>query len=88
MENNGSGNGRIELLKKREAEIKAKIAAERVKQQRREEKETERLRAVIGSVVLASAAQHREVELMLRSTLAAAELGESERKLLAQKGWL
>ena len=88
MENNGRNNERIDALRKREAEIRARIAAERVRQQRRAEKEYERLKSVIGGVLLESAAQHPDFELMLKSTLASAALGESDRKLLRAKGWL
>ena len=88
MENNGRNNERIDALKKREAEIRAKIAAERVRQQRRAEKEYERLKSVIGGVLLESAARHPDFELMLKSTLASAAIGESDRKLLRAKGWL
>lgn len=75
-------------LKRREAEIREKIAAFRVKQQRREWKEYERLRSVIGGVLLGHAAQHGDFELMLKSILAASEIAESDRKLLRAKGWL
>lgn len=47
MDSNGhNGNGRIELLKKREAEIRAAIAAETVKRKKREFNGNERIAAL------------------------------------------
>jgi len=83
-----SNGNRLDALKKREAEIKAKIAVEQVKRKRREWKEYERLKTVIGGVLLASASKHPDFELMLKSTLAAAEITESEKKLLRERGWI
>ncbi|MGP0076179.1 MAG: hypothetical protein ACLPWF_30020 [Bryobacteraceae bacterium] len=90
MDNNGSNsNERIELLKKREAEIRAKLAAERVKQQKREWKDYERLKTIIGGALLANAAENADFELMLKGVLkTTAIISESDKKLLRSKGWL
>jgi len=76
------------MLKRRQAEIGEKIAAERVKLQRREWREYERLKTIIGGVLLSSASKHPDFALMLKSALAAAEITESDKKLLREKGWI
>lgn len=84
-----TANGRIDALKKREAEIRARIAEERVRQQRRAEKEYERLKNIIGGALLANAEKNADFELMLRGVLKTATIvSEGDRKLLRSKGWV
>ena len=83
-----NGNERIEALRKREADIKAKIAVERVRQQRRLSKEFDRVKSIVGGALLANASQHPDFELLLKGILRDAALEESEKKLLRSKGWL
>ena len=83
-----NGNGRIEVLKKREAEIRAKIAEERVRQQRREWKEYDRLKNIVGGALLAMAAEDQAFALHLKERLQKAVVVESERNLLRSKGWV
>jgi hypothetical protein len=83
-----SGKERIEALRQRERQIRAAIAIETVKRKRREFKEFERLKSVIGGALLAFAAQNTDVELMLKGVLKTAAVVESEKKLLRAKGWL
>jgi len=85
---NGNRNGRIELLRKREAEIRAAIAAETVKRKRREFKELERLKNVIGGALLATAAEDPAFAVHLKERLQKAALVESETNFLRSKGWL
>jgi hypothetical protein len=49
MDNGANGNGKIEALRKREAAIKAALAAEQVKQQKRKERDNARLASIIGA---------------------------------------
>ena len=87
--NGSNGNERIELLKKREAEIRAKLAAERVKQQKREWREYERLKNIVGGALLANAVDNADFELMLKGVLKTTPIAaESDKKLLQTKGWL
>jgi hypothetical protein len=89
MNHNGtSGNERLDALKKREAELRAQIAAERVKQQRREWREYERLKNIVGAAVLANAAESPDFDAVLKGVLKGAALVESEKKLLRGKGWI
>lgn len=83
-----NGNERIEALRKREADIRAKIAVERVKQQRKSLKEYERLKSIVGGALLANASQHPDFELLLKGILRDAALEDSEKKVLRSKGWL
>lgn len=82
-------NEKLEALRKREASLKAAIAAELVRQQKRKEKEDARLCSVIGTSLVQNAAAHPDFELMLKSVLkTSTTLGETEKKLLRAKGWL
>jgi hypothetical protein len=89
MDKNGSnGNGRIELLKKREAEIRAALAAETVKRKKREFKEFERLKKIIGGALLANAAEDPTFAAHLKERLQKAVVAEGEKGFLLSKGWL
>ena len=89
MDTNGTnGNGRIEALKEREKQIRAAIAAETVKRKKREFRELERLKNVIGGALLASAAEDPTFALHLKERLQKAAVVESEQNFLRSKGWL
>jgi hypothetical protein len=89
MDKNGSnGNGRIELLKKREAEIRAALAAETVKRKKREFKEFERLKKIIGGALLANAAEDPTFAAHLKERLQKAVVAGGEKGFLFSKGWL
>jgi hypothetical protein len=87
-DNNGtSRNTRIEILKKREAEIRAKIAAEQVKKRRRLEKENARLFALVGEALCQNAAENPDTfGLMLKQVLASTVTDERTREFLSSKG--
>ena len=82
-----NGN-RLEALKRREAEIRRRIAAERVKQQRRRERDREKLAAIVGTALLEQAARVPDFELMLKQTLRTAVRDEPARQFLSGMGWL
>ena len=90
MDNNrrNGSNERIELLKKREAEIRAAIAAETVKRKKREFKEFERLKNIVGGALLANAAEDPVFAAHLKERLQKAVVVEGERNLLRSKGWV
>jgi len=88
MENGTNGNGRIAALKEKEKQIRAAIAAETVKRKRREFKEFERLKSVIGGALLATAAEDPAFAVHLKERLQKAALVESETNFLRSKGWL
>jgi len=80
---------RIEFLKKRERELRAKIVAEQNKQQKRSERDNARLYSIVGQVLIENAAKNPEgLGLMVKQVLQAAELRETDRAFLAGKGWI
>jgi hypothetical protein len=83
-----NGNGKIEALRKKEAAIKAALAAETVKQHKRKQKEAARLASIIGAALMeACAKQPDTVGVMIRQLLQSSELREIDRALLSGKGW-
>ena len=86
--NEANGNGKIEALRKREAALKAAIAAEQVKQQKVKAKLQAREFATVGEALCKYAAQSAEFRLMLQQVLQSAVMGDAERKFLAGRGWL
>lgn len=88
MNTNNGTNGKIEALRKREAAIKAALAAEQVKQQKRKERDNARLASIIGAALIDNCAKQPEsVGAMVRQLLQASELRESDRAFLQTKGW-
>jgi hypothetical protein len=85
---NDIGKGRIDALREKERQIRAAIAAETVKCRKREFKEFERLKNIIGGAVLASAAEDAAFAHNLRERLAKCAGVESEKNFLRAKGWL
>jgi len=82
-------NEKLEALRKREAALKAAIAQELVRQQKKKEKEDARLCSIIGAALVQNAAAHPDFELMLKGVLrTSTTLGDNEKKLLRAKGWL
>lgn len=87
--NERNGNEKLDALRKREAALKTAIAAEKVRNQKRNEKEHARLCSVIGAALVHNAALHPDFEGMLKSILqTAASISDSDRKLLRAKGWV
>jgi hypothetical protein len=85
---NGINSGRIAALKERERQIRAAIAAETVKRRKREFKELEKLKTVIGGALLATAADDQVFALHLKERLQKAAIVESDKTFLRSKGWL
>ena len=89
MNTTTNGQERIVLLKARERELRAKIAAEQVRQQKRREKENARLFSIVGQALVESGAKSPEtLGLMLKQVLASAVTDEPTRKFLSGRGWL
>jgi hypothetical protein len=86
--NGTNGNGRIAALREKEKKIREAIAAETVKRKKREFREFERLKNIIGGALLASAAEDTAFAQHLRERLAKCAVVESEKSFLASKGWL
>jgi len=82
------GNGKIESLRKREAALKAAIAAETQKQQKREAKNRRRLVDLIGTALVDQAGSSPDLQLMLKQILSGAVTDVSARRFLEERGWL
>ena len=82
-------NDKLEALRKKEAALKAAIAAEQVKQQKRNQRENARLFSIVGQALVENAAKNPDgLGLMVKQVLQAAELRETDRAFLSGKGWL
>jgi hypothetical protein len=86
--NNGNRNGRIDALKERERQIRAAIAVETVRRKKREFKEFERLKNIIGGALLSNAAEDPTFASHLKERLQKAALVESEINFLRSKRWV
>jgi hypothetical protein len=79
---------KLEILRNKEVALKAAIAAEKVKQQQRRDRDNARLAAIIGAALIeVCAKQPDSVGVMVRQILAGSTLPESQRAFLAGKGW-
>lgn len=90
LNNSGSSiNSKLDALRSREASLKAAIATEKVRQQKRDEKDTARLFSIIGAALVQNAAKHPDFELMLKGVLrTATTFNDSEKNFLKARGWL
>jgi hypothetical protein len=86
--NGNTGGGRIEALKEREREIRARIAAEQVRMARRKQKVNAKLFALVGETLTQYAAQSPDFQLMLKQVLQTAVTDERSREFLKGQGWL
>ena len=87
--NERNGNEKLDALRKRAAALKAAIAVEKVRNQKRKENDDARLCSVIGAALVHNAALHPDFEGMLKSILqTATSISDGDRKLLRAKGWV
>jgi len=86
--NSGGSNDRIDALLRREAQLKAAIAAEKVRRQKRREKEEERLAGIVGRVLLERAYKSDDFHLMIGQVLQSSDLSDAERSFVSRKGWI
>jgi len=85
---NNNGNGRIDALRERERQIREAIAKETVKRKKREFRDFERLKKLIGGALLVAAETDTSFAGHLKERLTKCELTESERAFVRGKGWL
>jgi len=83
-----SGNGKLDALRKREAAIRAAIAAERVKQQRQQARARAKLVEIVGSALVEQAASSPDLHLMLKQILGGAVTEPAARHFLEEKGFI
>jgi hypothetical protein len=81
-------NAKLDALRKREAALRAAIANEKVRQQKRLEKDDARLFSIVGAALVQNAAHSSDFRLMLKQVLQAAEMRDTDRAFLTSKGWL
>jgi len=81
-------NGRIDALLRREAALKAAIAAEKVRQQKRKEKNDARVFAIIGEALARYAEQSPDFRLMLKQVLESSALRDVDRAVLVANDFL
>lgn len=79
---------RLEDLKKREAELKAKIATLEARKATEARKEENRLKVLVGAALLADARHNTDTGAFLRSVLPRAVTAPRDREFLQAKGWL
>jgi hypothetical protein len=79
---------KLDLLRKREAEIRAKIAEEQTKQRKREEREATRLKMLVGSAFLAEIGKNPETKTSVVAVLERDIEQPNDRAFLKAKGWL
>lgn len=88
MSNATKGSDRIAFLKQKEREIRTKLAAEHVRQQKLKAKLEAREFAEVGEALCKYARQSPDFHLMLKQVLASAVTDDASRKFLAGRGWL
>ena len=80
-------NGKLEALRKKEVAVRAAIAEEKVRQQKRKEKDDARLFSIIGAALIQHATKNDSFRLMLKQVLQSGELREADRAFLVAHGW-
>jgi hypothetical protein len=83
MTNNPS---RIDLLKQRERDIRAALAAEQMKLAKRRQRETERLERILGAAVLKAAEVFPQFKAIIAQT-ALRDVDGKTREFLITRGW-
>jgi large subunit ribosomal protein L7/L12 len=79
---------KLDALRKRQEEIRAKIAEEESKRRKREEKEDTRLKLLVGSAVLADIEKTPETKAALLAVVERGITAPKDREFLKSKGWL
>jgi hypothetical protein len=86
MKNNPTA--RIDLLKQKERDIRAALAAEQMRLTKRQQRDTERLERILGGAVLKAAALSPDFKLMISQTALCNVADDKARRFLAEKGWV
>ena len=85
---NATNVSKIEILRQREAALRAAIAEEKVRQQKSRERIEAREFAMIGEALVKYANQSAEFRTMLKQVLPTAVTDDKARVFLAKRGWL
>jgi signal transduction protein with GAF and PtsI domain len=81
-------NPKLEALKKREAEIKARIAEAEAKEKSKRRKEDTRVKVIVGAGIIADTEKHPETRAEIVAVLDRAITAPKDRAFLKSKGWL
>jgi hypothetical protein len=79
---------KLEVLRKRESELRDAIAKEKIREQKAKAKAHGREAQVIGEALLDYAEQSPDFKLVLKQILASASVDDAERKFLFARGWV
>jgi hypothetical protein len=81
-------NNRLDILTKKQKEIGAALAAEKIKRAKQAHRDTQRLQSLIGAACVKHAAAAPDFHLMLKQMLGNVVLEDKARQFLANRGWL
>jgi hypothetical protein len=81
-------NPKIQALLRRIDENRSALAQERVRHQKRVERELNRLALIVGTVLVREADDSPEFRGMLVRILTGSEISEADKAFLRKKGWL
>jgi len=79
---------KLEALRKREAEIKARIAEAEAKEKAQSRKEDTRVKVLVGAAFLADIEKNPETRSLVLSVVDRAIVNPKDREFLKSKGWL
>jgi large subunit ribosomal protein L7/L12 len=79
---------KLEALRKREAEIKARIAEAEAKEKAQSRKEDTRVKVLVGAAFLADIDKNPETRALVLSVVERAIVNPKDREFLKSKGWL
>ena len=86
MQASRTSSERLEALRKKEAALKEAIAEEKVRQQKRDEKEQARLASIIGECVLADIETNPQLGLLVEASLKR-NSNPRAAEFLKSRGW-
>jgi hypothetical protein len=81
-------NATLETLRKRHAQLAARIAEAEASQKARVRKEDTRLKVLVGAAILADISLHPEARAGIKAVLQRAITAARDREFLKAKGWL
>jgi hypothetical protein len=80
-------NPKIQALLRRIEESRSALAEERVRDQRRIERDLNRLALIVGGVLVREGDESPEFRAMLIRILIGSSLTDSDKRFLAERGW-
>jgi hypothetical protein len=81
---NDKNGARLDGLRAREKELRAKIAAEQIRMARRKEKDDAKIFSIVGAALV----RENNVEFIKTLLQSAEGLSDSDKKLLRARGWM